>query len=234
MVADALGASALPPGPAGPGMAGACLGLGSTRLTLPVACVRDGRVERATEAWEQDETMPALHEPAAGPLAMLVAEAAERPGRIAFRDLYRARLARGRTWAALAPESGSTRVRDLLRGLRHERTLLRAPEPHATRLLALTTLLEVALGEPWPSVPPSVFGEALPAACASLGVPPPDPPDTVCPPDPWATAFLLAETGGGLLRRGEEVHLVAAPDAAASPLLRAMRASPDGRLRINP
>jgi hypothetical protein len=234
MVADALGGSALPPAPAGPGMAGACLGLGSTRLTLPVACLREGRVERATEAWEQDGRMPALHEPVGPALGGLVALAAEQPGRVAYRDLYRARLARGRTWAALAPESGSARVRDLLRGLRHERTLLRAPEPHATRLLALATLLQVALGEPWPSVPPGVFAAALPAACASLGVPAPGPVDTVCPPDPWATAFLLAETGGSLALRGEEVHLVAAPTGPGGPLLRAMRAGADGRLRLNP
>jgi len=235
MVADALGGSALPPGPAGPGMAGACLGLGAARLTLPLACVRDGRVERATEAWEQDGRMSgALHQAATGALAALVAAAAERPGRIVYRDLYRARRSRERTWVALAPESGSVRVRDLLRGLRHERALLRAPEPHATRLLALATLLQVVLGEPWPSVPPGVFAEELPAACAGLGIPAPEPLDAVCPPDPWATAFLLAELGGRLVRRAEEVHLVVGPEAAGSPLLRALSPGPDGWLRINP
>jgi hypothetical protein len=238
LVADALGGSALPPAPAGPGLVGACLGLGSTRLALPLACVRDGRVERATEAWEQDPRMPALGRAAGGLLGALVAEAATHPGRIAYRDLYRARTARGRTWAALAPESGSSRVQDLLRGLRHERALLRAPEPHATRLLGLTTLLQVAMGEPWPSAPPSVYEEALAASCARLGVAaPPEPLESLCPPDPWAVAYLLAEVGGHLVREGEAVYLVAPPaamsDGAAGPLMRALGARGDGRLRVN-
>src|SRR6202011_675974 len=40
MVADALGGAAVPPGAAGHGLTGACLGLGSPRLGLPLACVR--------------------------------------------------------------------------------------------------------------------------------------------------------------------------------------------------
>lgn len=231
MVADALGGVALPPGPAGPGLTGACLGLGSARLGLPLACVRDGRVERATEAWDEDPAMPAQGEPAGGPLAALVAAAAAQPGRIAYGGLHRARLRRGRTWAALAPESGSSRARDLLRGLHHERALWSAPEPQATRVSALTTLLQVAMGEPWPSAPPSVWAEVLPGACAALGVPPPAPVDWVCPPDPRATAFLLAETGGRLVGRGDEAWLVA---AAGDPLLRALGAGSRGWLRINP
>jgi hypothetical protein len=231
MVADALGGAALPPGPAGHGLTGACVGLGSARLGLPLACVRDGRVERATQAWDEDPGMPAQGDPAAGPLAALVEAAAEQPGRIAYAGLYRARLRRERTWAVLAPESGSTRARDLLRGLHHERALWSAPEPHATRVSALTTLLEVAMGEPWPSAPPSVFREGLPAACAALGIDPPEPLDVVAPPDPRAVALLLAEAGGRLERRGDEVWLTGADPA--SPLLRALGGGAGGRLRVS-
>jgi hypothetical protein len=231
MVADALGGVALPPGPAGPGLTGACLGLGSARLGLPLACVRDGVVERATEAWDEDPAMPAQGAPAAGPLARLVDAAAAQPGRIVYGGLHRARLRRGRTWAALAPESGSSRARDVLRGLHHERALWSAPEPQATRVSALATLLQVAMGEPWPSAPPSVWAEVLPAACATLGVAPPAPADWVCPPDPRAAAFLLAETGGRLVGRGDEVWLSA---RAGDPLLRALGADSGGWLRINP
>jgi hypothetical protein len=232
MVADALGGVALPPGPSGDGLDGACLGLGSARLGLPLACVRDGRVERATMAWEQDGGVPGQGEPADAALAALVDAAAELPGRIAYRDLHRSRLLRGRTWVALAPESGSSRTHDLLRGLHHERALWSAPEPHATRVSALTTLLQVAMGEPWPSAPPAVYAEVLPAACAALGVAPPVPLDVLCPPDPRVVALLLAEAGGHLDRRGDEVWLVAGD--AAGPVLRALRPDPDGRLRINP
>jgi hypothetical protein len=232
MVADALGAAALPPGPAGGGLTGACLGLGSVRLGLPVACVRDGRVERSTQSWDEDPDMPAQGEPVRGPLAGLAAAAAEQPGRIAYRGPHRARVRRERTWAALMPESGSTRARDMLRGLHHERALWSAPEPQATRVSALTTLLQVAMGEPWPGTPPSVWAEVLPQACAALGVSPPPGVDSVCLPDPRVVAFLLAEVGGWLSRRGDEVWLAAGDPG--SPLLRALGADPAGWLRISP
>jgi len=231
MVADALGGVALPPGPAGPGMTAACLGLGAPRLGLPLACVRDGRVERSTEGWDDDPDMPALGEPVAGPLASLTEAAAGRPGSIVYLGLHRARLRHGRTWAALAPESGSSRARDVLRGLHHERALWSSPEPQATRVSALTTLLQVAMGEPWPSAPPSVWAEVLPAACAALGVPAPAV-DSMCPPEPRVAAFLLAETGGELAVRGDEVWL--AGGEPGHPLLRALRADGRGWLRINP
>jgi len=231
MVADALGGAAVPPGPAGPDLTGACLSLGPARLGLPLACVRDGRVERATQAWDEEPAMPVQGESAGGELAGLVAAAAEQPGRIVYRGLHRARLRRERTWAVLAPESGSSRAGDLLRGLHHERALWSAPEPHATRVSALTTLLQVAMGEPWPSVPPSVWHEVLPAACAALGVPAPPPLDVVAPPEPRAVALLLAEAGGCLHRRDDEVWLAGADPA--SPLLRALGVDARGWLRIN-
>lgn len=234
MVADALGGVALPPGPAGPGVEGACLGLGAVHLTLPLACVREGRVERSTQSWDEDPSMPALGTPAEGALARLAAAAAVCPGRIAYLDLYRARAHGGRTWVALAPHSGSDRARDLLRGLHHERALWRAPEPHATRVSALASLLGSALGDPWPNVPPSVYAESLPAACAALGVPRPGPIDALALPPPRVVAYLLAELGGRLAQSGEEVYLVPSPGAAGSTLLAALRPSADGRLRLNP
>ena len=230
MVADALGGAALPPGPAGDGLTGACLGLGPARLGLPVACVRDGRVERASQAWEEEPGMPALGEPVDGQLAALVAAAGGQPGLTVFQGEHRARLRRERTWVALAPESGSTRARDLLRGLHHERALWSAPEPHATRVSALTTLLQVAMGEPWPSVPPSVWAETLPAACAALGVALPERLDVVAAPEPRAVALLLAEAGGRLVRRGDEVWLAGADPG--SPLLRALGGDAAGWLRV--
>jgi hypothetical protein len=86
------------------------------------------------------------------------------------------------------------------------------------------------MGEPWPSAPPSVYREGLPAACAALGVPAPEPLDVVAPPDPRAVALLLAEAGGRLVRRGDEVWLAGADPA--SPLLRALGGGTDGWLRV--
>jgi hypothetical protein len=233
MVADALGAAALPPGPSGPATTGACLSLGAPRLGLPIAAIRDGRVERATQAWDQDQQRPGFGQPLDGLLAQLAAAAEGCPGRIVYRDLYRARQDRGRTWVVLPPESGASRARDVLSGLQHERALWTAPEPHATRAMALATLLQVAMGEPWPNVPPGVFAEVLPAACARLGIATPEPVDAVVLPEPRATAFLLAELDGRLVAREEEVWLAASRAASGSPLLQALGGLPGGWLRIS-
>jgi hypothetical protein len=230
LVADALGAVAMPPGPAGAGMTGAALSLGSPRLGLPLACVRDGRIERASQAWDEDPAMPRRGQ-AAAELHDLVAQAWARPGQIAYRDLHRARLRGDRTWVALAPESGSSRVRDLVAGLDHERALWSAPEPHATRVSALATLLRVAMGEPWPSVPPSVWADVMPEACAALGVATPPDMKPLCPPDPRVAAFLLAETGGRLTCVADEVVLV--PAHLDSPL-HALWPRTGEPFRINP
>jgi hypothetical protein len=219
MVADALGGSALPAGPTGPGRQGASLGLGAARLTLPVACVRGDRVERATLAWDQDPDVPRFGQPLEGRLADLVRRTEANPGRVEFQDLYRARSAGGRTWIVLSPESASARARDLLRGMTHERVLWSAPEPHATRVHALAALLAGALGEPLPAVPPGVWGEVLPEACAALGLDLPGCADAMILPDPRLAAFLLAEAGGRLVTSGDEVRL----QAADHPLLISLR-----------
>jgi hypothetical protein len=54
--------------------------------------------------------------------------------------------------------------------------------------------------------------------------------DSVCPPDPRVAAFLLAETGGELVGRGDEVWLA----GAGGSLGRALGAGEGGWLRINP
>jgi hypothetical protein len=230
LVADALGGSALPAAPAGPGRRGASLGLGSSRLTLPVACVRAGRVERSTLAWDGDPDAPGFGQRPDGPLAELVGRAESDPGRVAFGDLYRARCRGGRTWLVLGPPSGSARVRDLLRGLAHEQALWAAPEPHATRVHALATLLGGALGDPLPAVPPGVWAEVLPRACACLGLRAPPAPPALLLPDPRLAAFLLAETCGRLVPVGDEVRL----EAGESPLLAALPRDAGGLVRLCP
>jgi hypothetical protein len=222
MVADALGGSALPAGPTGPACQGASLGLGAARFALPVAFVRGGRVERATLAWDQDPDVPGFGQPLGGVLSGLVQRAEANPGRIEFYDLYRARSTRGRTWIALSPESDSARAVDLLRGMAHEQALWSAHEPHATRVHALTALLAGALGDPLPAVPPSVWEEGLPEACAALGLEVPRCADAVIMPDPRLAAFLLSEAGGRLVTTGDEVRL----EAADHPLLIRLRRDP--------
>jgi len=97
----------------------------------------------------------------------------------------------------------------------------------------LATLLQVAMGDPWPSVPPSTFAEVFPAACASLGVAAPQPVDAVAYPEPRVTALLLAELGGRLIRQGDEAWLIPPAAALDNPLLHALGATPGGWLRMN-
>lgn len=233
LVADALGATALPPGPMGPATRGACLSVGSPRLGLPLAVLRAGRVERSTQAWDQDQRRPGFGEPVDGLLARLTAAAAGQPGRIVYDDLYRARSGLDRTWVVLTPESGSSRARDMLAGLHHERALWGAPEPHATRASAVATLLQVAMGDPWPTVPPGVFADVFPSACAALRVAPQPPMRAVSYPEPRVAAYLLAELGGRLVTYDEETWLAPSPASAGSPLLSALGAAAGGRLRIS-
>lgn len=231
MVADALGGSALPPGPTVPGREGASLGLGSARLTLPLACVAGGRVLKSTLAWDQDPQAPGFGRMIAEPLVRLVMEAEADPGRIVYLDLYRARAQGGLTWIALAPESGSARARDLMRGLTHEKDLWSAPEPHATRIQALAVLLAATLGDPLPAVPPSVWAEGLPAACSALGVDLPEPPAVLVLPEPRLAALLLAEAGGALVPRADQLWL--APAMPSHPLLAGLARDAGGLVRLS-
>jgi hypothetical protein len=230
-VADALGAAALPPGPTGPHRQGACLGLGSIRLTLPLACIESGRVTRSTESWDHDVHVAFGHQ-INGELATLVQEAQAQPGHIVAADLYRARATGPRTWLAMPPQNGANRARDVLRGLVHERALVRAPEPHATRIYALATLLEAALSDHWPSVPPTIWQEIFPQACAALGIPTPPPIEALVLPDPRATAFLLVELRGHLVEMGDELRLVPGPQPNEH-LLRALPRDEQGRVCLS-
>jgi hypothetical protein len=200
MAADGLGGAALPPGRTGDGMEGACLSIGSRMLTVPLACYDGGRLRRRTQSWEQET----LHVPAdersaiEDELRELLVTATADPGAIVSTELLCARHTGGRTWAALPPEAGSHRVRDVLRGLDHERALWAAPEPHATRVHALTVVLARAAGDDWPTFDAGTWASLFPVACAALGLQAPDLSGAAVYPDPRVAAYLLAELGGEL------------------------------------
>ncbi len=82
-------------------------------------------------------------------------------------------------------------------------------------------------------MPPSIYAEVLPAACRALGARCPGPLEVTALPEPRVVAYLLAELGGRLVQRGEEVFVVPAPGMTDSPLGRALGAGPEGWIRIN-
>jgi len=233
MVADFLGATPLPPGPTTPGWFGACLSLGSRRLTLPLALF-GGRVrQRCTQTWEQEVTSedPEFRARVAADLEGAFDWAEARPGALVRVGLFAARHAGGQTWIALPPAAGAERVRDVLHGLDHERPLWSAPEPHATKVHALITLLSRALGAPAAAFAPDAFARELPRACAALGVQPPLVGPMLAYPDPRVTAFLLWDLGGALVTDPQGALVQASPAARDNALVRLL-GDASGRVRL--
>jgi hypothetical protein len=234
MVADYLGATALPPGPTAAGWTGPCLSLGSRRLTLPMAVFARDRILRATQTWEQSVRSldPAVPETILADLGQVLEAAVREPGAIVRRGLLRARATPAGTWVAMPPETGPERTRDVLRGLDHERVLWSAPEPHATRVHGLISLLARSLGDRPTAYAPEAFARELPRACAALGAAAPELGPFLACPDPRATAFLLAELGGELIARPDGTFLSPSPAAKGSPLLELLDVDDRGWARL--
>lgn len=217
MVADLLGGAAIPPRAKGDGYMGAAISLGSRSLTLPLGVMNaDGKVLRRTSSWAQEILRSDPREAAVVTtnLARLVSAARRSPGAIVYWDLYSARTTEGETWMALPPETGTNRAVDVLRGLDHERSLWAAPEPHATRVAALTRLLQRTLGEPWPGFDPASWARLFPAACTALGITPSPLTGALVFPDPRVAALLLAEVGGELVVADGGVSFRPKPEAS--------------------
>jgi hypothetical protein len=236
MVADYLGATALPPGPTAAGWAGPCLSLGSRRLTLPLALYAGGELARGTQTWEQNVRSldPAVPATVQGDLGEVLRAAEADPGAIVRHGVLAARRTAAGTWVALPPETGAGRARDVLRGIDHERVLWSAPEPHATRVHGLISVLARSLGEAPRAYAPEAFARELPRACACLGIGAPEPGPMLACPDPRATAFLLAELGGRLVARPDGTFLAPGTGAVHSPLLELLRPDAQGLARLTP
>lgn len=229
MAADALGGSHLPPAPVRPGVVGTGLSLGGRNLTLPLACWEQGGLTRRTRAWDQE-----LHDAHVGPERWtgLVEEAIRRPGEIVGDGMLVARAGEGlRVWLAIPPELGADRVADVLRGLDHERLLLHAPEPGASRLHALNLLLRHGLGEELPTCYASEWRARFPAACRALGISPPEVESPVRP-DPVLTAWLLAEFGGSVYGDAEGGVWFRAGRRSDDPALRILRSGDTDAVRL--
>ena len=232
LAADALGGTALPPAPSGDGCAAVGFGLGGRNLALPLCCEEPGEERRTTLAWDQEHDDPESDRLELGTLRQ---QAWADPGRIVSTDYYTARAIPGtrRTWLAMPPESGDDRVRDALRGLDHEQALLRAPQPHATRLHALNVLLRAGLGDEGALTTcyRQDWLRRFPPAMQAAGLPVPALRDAALYPDPLLAAWLLTEYGGGFQvdESGSVWYQPAKPPDARFGLL---RPGPRGRLRL--
>jgi hypothetical protein len=236
MAADALGGTALPPAPAGPDREAVSFGLGSRNLTMPLALFEGGRLTRSTRAWDQEhhagrDEARARQQAVPGELARM---AGGRPGTIVHDAFHVARAVPGtdRVWMALPPETGADRVLDVLKGLDHERLLLTAAEPHATRLHALNVVLRHGLGEPLATCYRSDWQARFPRACRALGVESVELGDAPVYPDPQLSALLLAELGGTLRVDGEGAVWFDPRRRIDDARLRLLGADQKGRVRL--
>ena len=124
VAADAIGGTVYPPRALGDGTLAATLELGIRRLALPLAAVRDGRVCRATRAWDEETGMaPGSATGAGSKLATIQAAAAAVPGRIVADAGFSARSGVDALWVVVPPDDSAVRAREVVSGLTHERAL---------------------------------------------------------------------------------------------------------------
>jgi hypothetical protein len=169
---DALGGVSLSPASHGVGQVTAILSVDpSPRLQLPLAAIRNGVVDAASPAWDEETQLPPgsrLPER----WSRLVDAASSSPGVIQRARTARARAAVGTVWIAIPPEGTPDRARDVIRGMEHERDLLDAPQPFATLIEGLAGVIALLLGDHAHRVTPAAFDEGYPSAADAVAAPP--------------------------------------------------------------
>jgi hypothetical protein len=169
---DALGGVSLSPASHGVGQVTAILSVDpSPRLQLPLAAIRNGVVDAASPAWDEETQLP----PGSGlpeRWSRLVDAASSSPGVIQRARTARARAAEGTVWIAIPAEGTADRARDVIRGLEHERDLLDAPQPFATLIEGLAGVIALLLGDPAHRVTAAAFDEGYPSAAEAVAAPP--------------------------------------------------------------
>jgi len=191
LACDALGAVYLAPATDGAGHVTSVLALDAgPRFRLPLACIRDGIVERASPAWDEE-----THRPPGTALPdrwrSVVDAAAATPGVVVRSGSVRVRQVGEVAWVAIPREGTADSARDVIRGLEHERELLDVPDPGATRINGLIGVIALLLGDPARVVTPRAFDGGYATACRALALPALGGRfNGARAPDPWLVAFL--------------------------------------------
>jgi hypothetical protein len=210
IAADTLGGAVYPPYDRGDGIVVATLELGLDRLALPLAAVKDSRVNKATRAWDEETGYYQGKETGAtSKLAVTVAEAQRSLGQLTVNDGWWARSVRNITWVGVPPDDILDRARDVLDGIVHERALWDGvPEPGQSRVFALASLLGAMLGTALPRVPGDTWNRRFPELAQAFGVTVPLPDfEGIGAVDPRVVAYLAAECGDRFDTDGEDLYL---------------------------
>ena len=234
LVCDALGAVYLAPyAPDGGTRISAVLGVDSTpRFLLPVAMVRDGIVESASPAWDEE-----THAPPGRALPQrwhtLATAASRTPGSVVTDPSGCARFDGDSLYVAIPPHGSAERARDLLLAMQHERDLLEVTPHLAIRIRGVVCIIGLLLGEPLPLVTPREFDAQYRLACEGLGVAPLSARfsgDRA--PDAATVAVLTTRLDGDVRNVDGGIQVVASPARRHDPLLRRL-ADPDGIVRLH-
>jgi hypothetical protein len=234
IAADAIGGTVYPPRAAGGGAVAAILELGVRRLALPVAAVRDGRIARATRAWDEETGLsPGC---AAGPGSKLsgLREAAEEDfGNIVRAGSFSARSGSRGLWVAVPPDDSAVRARDVVTGLIHERALSdHIPEPARSTIAGLALLLATLLGEPMPRVPIAAWTRRMIELGPAFEIADPIPAfDGVGAIDPQVV-LVLARSGGGFEIDGDRLWLRIREECRDDPAVRVLLRPSEDRIPL--
>jgi hypothetical protein len=172
IAADAIGGTVYPPRATGDGSLVATLEVGIRRLTLPLSALGDGRVLRATRAWDEETGLaPGSLTGPGSQLATVEAAACAVPGRIVVDGGFSARAGLRALWVAVPPDDSAVRAREVVTGLIHERALSdHIPEPARSTIGGLALLLATLLGEPMPRVPIASWTRRLLEVGPAIGI----------------------------------------------------------------
>ncbi|MGA8523742.1 MAG: hypothetical protein WB807_11865, partial [Candidatus Dormiibacterota bacterium] len=158
-------------------------------------------------------------------LATIEAAAGLAPGRIVAQGGFSARGGLQALWVAVPPDDSSSRARDVVSGLIHERSLSdHVEEPARSTIGGLALLLATLLGDPMPRVPIAAWRRRMLEVGAAFGIDGGIPHfDGVGAIDPQVVA-VLAPSSDGFEVEGERLWLrireECRDDAAVRVLLR--------------
>lgn len=226
IAADTLGGTVYPPSATPDGSVDTTFELGLRRLALPLALIREGRVVRATRAWDEETGYPPGHAVGAGSrLTATLGDALASPGRVAGGAGLWGRAVEAGVWMTIPPDGIVDRARDVIDGIAHEQALWQGvPEPDRSRVYALANLLGAMLGEPLPRVPAAAWNRRFGELCAGFGLNLPVPQlRGIGAVDPRIAAYLLAEYGDHIEAVGEQLRLRIRPDRLDDPVVRSLK-----------
>lgn len=238
IAADTLGGAVYPPHVDDEGVTVASLELGLARLALPLAAVRHGRVLKATRTWDEETgCVPGTAVNSDARLGAAVAAAGATHGRLRVVDGWWTRSVRGGTvvWIAIPPDDILDRARDVLAGVVHERALWDGiPEPGQSRVFALATLLDHALGTPLPRVPGFSWARRYAELSGAFGahLPIPELRGTGAI-DPRVVVHVVATGGTGFELDGDDLYLHVRAGSLGEAVSQAFERRADGALKLS-